>query len=343
MLARGHLVRLALLALAAAARAAGAGAKACVGDRCNDVSKWCPARSCGAFLIEGVSADDGGWRKSAGARACASIENAIPRRLDAAGGDVYCVSEDASVRGFQCFNGETWLSAMLDFLQLAPPEALSLAPLDKASCERLELDSAYAGTLFVGGRCCTGGAVPCASAACKAGFAPLGPAVTSSFVSVVLVIIAIVHLMTALQCLCFSDRLVDSDRGTKKMDGDDRLNFKNIIASLGAAHGGFAGVLIFGALQDWPYGKSQIALAALAWYAVLGPVAEAMQSKPGQSSSTRYLAACVSASQAECGGQVPKINYLVLCIPLLIAIGVRAAAAAAAPASRPPSPLCARG
>lgn len=106
----------------------------------------------------------------------------------------------------------------------------------------------------------------------------------------------------------------------------DKKAFKNIITMLGAAHGGFAAVLVFGALQDWYYGKCQIALAALAWYGVLGPIAEAMQHGSKPYALSHYLNVCISVSKGECGGKPPKLNYMMLCVGMLVAIGVCAAA-----------------
>lgn len=277
-----------------------------------------------------MSPDDSGWHSSKDAAACKSIHFAFAKKIGVEDAAIYCVSEDTTLGGFQCFKGDGWLSSMLDYLGHDAYSGNEAIELNQTSCNSLELDSEDAGTLYVGGQCCTGGAVPCNHPLCRHGFRPLGPAVTSSVVSVVLVIIALVHCFTSLQCIVFADRLIENARSAKDMGADDKAAFKNIITMLGAAHGGFAGILVFGALQDWFSGKSQVAMAALAWYGVLGPVAEAMQYKREHGSSVQYVNACVSAAQAECGGQVPKVNYHLLCIPLLIAIGVRAAAAAAA-------------
>ncbi|KAG8465350.1 hypothetical protein KFE25_002657 [Diacronema lutheri] len=321
---------LAVLATATAAGVAGAGGKSCVGDRCSDTESWCPASHCGAFKLS-VPAS-GAWQSSDGVRACKHIRGASAKRLsresDTSIHDVYCISLDTRLRGFQCFDDpQQWLAEMLDYLAIEPSGADADAGtrpplvLNETTCNRLNFGVPYSGTLFVAGQCCTGGAVPCKARGCEAPFVPLGPRVTSSVVSVVLVVIAVMHALTSLQCIVFSDRLIDGFRSVAQMGGEDRASFKNIVAMLGAAHGGFAAVLIFGALQDWVDGKSQVALAALAWYAVLGPIAEAMQHTPGES---RFLIGCLSASQAQCGGRVPKVNYLLLCIPLLVAIGVEA-------------------
>lgn len=327
----------AVAVLATAASAVAIGTHSCaVGDYCNDVSAWCPARNCGAFLLD-TTGSEANPEKSAEAQACKRILNAKPRHVQTGSDTLYCVSEDTTVRGFQCFGGDDWLTQMLGFLEIRPEDvdgSEAETTLTRESCESLELDSPDGGTLFLSGRCCTGSAVPCHSVACVGGFIPLGPEFTSSVVSIMLGICAIVHMMSALMCIVFSDRLIHTIESVATMSPEDLSAFKNIITMLGAAHGGFAAILIFGAVQDWMYGKSQIALAALVWYAMLGPVAEAMQHDSASEGNRHYLGACLSASQGECGGKVPRINYLVLCIGLILAIGVRARAGRGSGAAR---------
>jgi hypothetical protein len=317
----------AVAVIASAASAFASGSHSCaVGDYCNDVSAWCPARNCGAFILD-TSGSEHSPEHSAEAKACEHIRDAKARHVQSGSSTLYCVSEDTTVIGFQCFGGDDWLTQVLGFLQVRPEDfdgAEAETTLTRQSCESLELDSPHGGTLFLSGRCCTGGAVPCHSVACSGGFVARGPGFTSSVVSIMLAICAIVHLMSALMCLAFADRILHGIESVATMKPEDLRSFKYIIMMLGAAHGGFASILVFGALQDWMYGKSQIALAALVWYGLLGPVAEAMQHSTGSNGSRQYLSACVSTSQGECGGGVPRINYVVLCLGLVLAIGVRA-------------------
>ncbi|KAJ1630525.1 hypothetical protein T492DRAFT_1002419 [Pavlovales sp. CCMP2436] len=321
--------RLLLTVIAGASTASAVGAHSCgVGDWCSDVSSWCPARNCGAFLLDGVDGMTAGWAKSADAQTCKGIRHANPRQMDGGGSQVYCVSLDVSMCGFQCFGGESWLANMLAFLQLVPESVDDeYINLNRTNCESLALDSPYSGTVYLSGKCCTGGAVPCSTggACTRGGFRPLGPSVLSSPVSIILIVCAIIHIISALQCIAFADRLINGIRSVKTMGSEDKNTFKTMISTLGAAHGGFAAILCFGALQDWLYGKSQITLAAITWYGFLGPVAEAMQRSDRQGGSLdggMYLSMWISASKAECGGEVPKLNYVLLCVLLLVSIGV---------------------
>ena len=68
----------------------------------------------------------------------------------------------------------------------------------------------------------------------------------------------------------------------------------------------------------------QIALVSLVWYAVLGPLAEAMQHGTKPWSQSHYINEFIGVASGECLSKPPKINYIVLCICMTIAIGVRA-------------------
>lgn len=94
----------------------------------------------------------------------------------------------------------------------------------------------------------------------------------------------------------------------------------------------------------WPgcrlYGKIQIALVSLVWYAILGPLAEARQHGVKPWSQSHYINEFIGVASGECLSKPPKVNYIVLCICMLIAIGVRARRAPpSAPVARARAPV----
>jgi len=299
---------------------AGLGAKSCEGDYCRDTA-WCNGERCGAYNLHVSSAD----HDSKEVAACKSFKNAALKKVDKGSDDEYCISHDTSKRGFKCFDDHRggWVGAIYDFLggnrENMGDDSLSL---NSTNCEELDVGEVPGGLKYLAGRCCAGEAVPCNSESCMKAFEPKGWSFTSSPVSIMLVICAIVHLLSAGNCLIFADRVIANVPSAEDLASHDKKAFKNIVAMLGAAHGGFAAVLIFGALQDWYYGKCQISLAALGWYGILGPIAEAMQHGSKPYTLTHYLNVCISVSKGQCGGNPPKINYMMLCIGMLVAVGV---------------------
>jgi hypothetical protein len=291
-------------------------------DMCVDFS-WCPARNCGSWRLHKDMGSKGGAIGE-----CKSIKDAVIRKLDRGSNEAFCISGDTSVHGFRCFDGDAWVSELAHYLEasLAAREGLDESlTLNKDNCEDLQVEGAEGGTLFMAGRCCAGWAVPCRKPTCMSAFEPAGPFLFSSAISIMLCICAVVHGLSSAMCIAFSERLLKSYPSTEDMSSTDKAAFKNVIAMLGAAHGGFAGVLVFGALQDWLYGKVQVALVALFWYAIIGPVAEAMQHGTKPWSQSHYINEFIAVAQGECVGKPPKIYYVVLCICMLIAIGVRLA------------------
>jgi len=240
------------------------------------------------------------------------------------GEEAYCVSLDTSTLGFRCFQSSNWVSDIASFLSLSVSG--DLAPglhLNRTTCENLDIGESSAGIAFMNGKCCVGQAVPCQDwMKCADGFTPLGPSVMHSILSIMMFFCAFIHLMSCVMCMVFADRLMSNMEDVQDMSEGDRISFKNIINMLGAAHGAFTAVLVFGALQDWLYGKSQIALAAVSWYAIFGPCAEAMQHGKRPYGIAHYLSECLSASQGACGGNPPKLTYSLLCILLVACIAV---------------------
>eukprot|EP00306_Pavlova_sp_CCMP459_P003337 CAMPEP_0185180036 /NCGR_PEP_ID=MMETSP1139-20130426/32311_1 /TAXON_ID=298111 /ORGANISM="Pavlova sp., Strain CCMP459" /LENGTH=380 /DNA_ID=CAMNT_0027745871 /DNA_START=1 /DNA_END=1143 /DNA_ORIENTATION=+ len=297
-------------------------ANECDGEQCEHMSNWCPARNCGAYKLDGVEIS--GASKSEWGGVCRRIKDSQLRSVEPGSNQAYCVSDDISSLGFRCFKGNTWKSDIASFLSYDTDEFDDTAhDLNKTSCENLDVSESESGVIFMSGHCCAGSAVPCQetnAATCHNGFKPLGPDFTNSLISIVLCICAIVHIFSSGMCIVYADRLIDNMDGTEDMSAFDRASFKNVIGSLGAAHGGFAALLIFGAFQDWLYGKRQIGIAAMAWYGILGPMAEAMQ-HDRKNGCSHYLTVLISASQGECGSGPPKINYLILALLLLLAVG----------------------
>jgi hypothetical protein len=301
--------------------------KSCIGegDVCADPS-WCPARNCGAWNLK----QDMGSTGDA-VTACKSISGAFLKKVDHATKEAYCVSGDTSVHGFRCFSGDAWVSELSEYILAggdagggdAARESLDESlTLNASECEQLQVEGAQGGTVFMAGRCCAGWAVPCHHPGCTSAFEPEGPGIFNSAVSIMLVICAIVHALSSVMCIAFPAKLLESYPSTEEMTPIDRDSFKNVIGMLGAAHGGFAGVLLFGAFQDWLYGKVQVALVSLFWYAIVGPVAEAMQHGTKPLSQSHYINEFIAVAQGECVGKPPKINYVVMCVCVLVAIGV---------------------
>lgn len=295
--------------------------KTCIGegDVCADPS-WCPARNCGAWNLRvdmGAAGD--------AVSACKSIRGAFLKKVNHASKEAYCVSGDTSVHGFRCFSGDAWVAELSEYVKSSDSFRESLdesLTLNATHCEKLQIEGVQGGTVFMAGRCCAGWAVPCHQLGCMSAFEPEGPGIFNSAVSIMLVICAIVHALSSVMCVAFPTKLLESYPSTEDMTPTDRELFKNVIGMLGAAHGGFAGVLLFGAFQDWLYGKVQIALVSLFWYAILGPVAEAMQHGTKPLSQSHYINEFIAVAQGECVGKPPKINYVVMCVCVLVAIGV---------------------
>lgn len=315
--------------LAALLPAALAATTSCVGEPelCQDTS-WCDsARNCGAWRLR--------EERGEAVDACRSIKSSSLQKLyRPQSEEEVCTSQDTTVHGFRCFNGDGWVRSIADFLvpDAAHEELDESLTLDKTRCEDLTVDGAQGGLLFMAGHCCAGWAVPCTKPDCVTGYEPNSPGILKSSVSIWLFICAAVHAISAAICIVFASRLLESYPSTEGMSDTDKEAGSHVIMLLGAAHGGFAAVLVFGALQDWMYGKFQVALVALLWYAVLGPLAEARQHGMKPWSQSHYMAEFIGLASGECLSKPPKINYILLCICMLIAIGVRGALPAFLPA-----------
>jgi hypothetical protein len=84
------------------------------------------------------------------------------------------------------------------------PTPMPLSPLPARhdaglTLEQLQVEGAQGGTVFMAGRCCAGWAVPCHHAGCTSAFEPEGPGIFNSAVSIMLVICAIVHTLSAVE------------------------------------------------------------------------------------------------------------------------------------------------
>ncbi|KAG8459657.1 hypothetical protein KFE25_001013 [Diacronema lutheri] len=295
---------------------------ACTGEMCADTT-WCGwAKFCGAWRLGENIGSDGPE-----AQACRSIPTSSVKKLDGAGNEAFCVSLDTRRSGFSCFGGNSWVHSIAEHLvptfEMRDAADGGRLPLNRTNCEDLQLDGAGGGTVYMAGLCCAGWRVPCFDKpGCVEEFVPYGPGILKSSISIMLLICAAVHITSAAICILFAGRLMDSYDSTEEMGPTDKDAAKNVVAMLGAAHGGFSAILVFGALQDWLSGKVQIALVSLVWYAVLGPLAEAMQHGTKPWSQSHYINEFIGVASGECLSKPPKINYIVLCICMTIAIGM---------------------
>ncbi|KAJ1619701.1 hypothetical protein T492DRAFT_1083503 [Pavlovales sp. CCMP2436] len=296
-------------------------ARSCVGDAdmCADTS-WCQGRNCGSWRLNQDAGEKGG-----AVATCKQIKASLVKKLQKGSNEGYCVSADTSLHGFRCFGGDAWVDDLAKYVEAPSEVREDLEPslaLNRSNCDDLYLEGVQGGTTFMAGLCCAGWAVPCHKSSCTMAWEPVGPGIFNSAISIMLVISAAIHALSSMMCLFFPSRLEEAYRSTEDMTDSDKAAFTHAIQMLGAAHGAFAGVLIFGAVQDWLYGKIQIALVAMLWYAILGPVAEAMQHGTKPWTQSHYLNEFIAVAQGECVGKPPKLNYIVLSISMLIAIGV---------------------
>lgn len=225
--------------------------RSCMGEpeACLDQG-WCgSARDCGAWRLR----EDVGSRGPAIA-ACQAIKSSAVEKLREGSNEAYCASKDTGLHGFRCFGGDNWVGSMASFLEAPRSVRETLdesLTLDKAGCEQLHLDGTWGGHVYMAGLCCAGWAVPCTSFDCADAFRLDTPGILRSSISIMLLIAAAVHTVSSLVCVLFGRRLLESYPSTEGMAASDKRAGQHVISMLGAAHGGFAAVLVFGALQDW--------------------------------------------------------------------------------------------
>lgn len=110
------------MVVAEAATPGFAAQKTCFGDYCTDVATWCPAQSCAAYNL-GVPVTE---KDHPDMVACRRIKMASVKKLDKSTDTAYCISQDATTRGFQCFRGSRWFEKLMKFLR--PDYAVAPGP-----------------------------------------------------------------------------------------------------------------------------------------------------------------------------------------------------------------------